>query len=178
MKLSRRTLLAQAPLACGITASTQAAVGSKAPLFRLRSVPGTHWQGVFDLGKALEKGPVVVSYFATWCRPCEVELPVLQKHHKQLASKGLTFVAVAIDGPESAAQIAPMARRLGLEFPVVHDADSRLSSRQNPRRLVPFLVAINPQGIVIAEKDGWTPEHAQALPALFDSLLMQATSDK
>jgi len=155
-------------------APARAAVGAKASTFRLRAVPGTKWQGMFDLSESLKQGPVVLSFFATWCRPCEVELPVLQQHFTRLSTRGLQIVAVAIDGPESTAQIAPTVRRLGVEFPVVHDADSRVTSRYNPRRFAPFMVLIDTQGRIKQEREGWTQAHAAALPAQLEALLKPA----
>jgi len=143
----------------------------KAVAFSLRAVRGAAYRGSFDLAKHLGKRPVLVTFFATWCRPCEVELPFLQKLTTEHPKDAFAVVAVSIDGPDSAARIAPMTQRLGVKFPVVHDADSRVTARYNPRRFAPYLVSIDKQGFIAGKKEGWTPAHGKKLKAHLASLL-------
>jgi peroxiredoxin len=171
----RRTLvLAGLAAARGLAlapASALAARGARPADFSLRAATGAPWRGTFRLAEHLGRRPVVISFFATWCRPCEAELPALERLRARLSARGLVIVAVAIDGPDSAAQIGSMARRLALTFPVVHDADSRVSARMNPRRLVPFLVLVDRSGRIVREREGFTPADERNLSAEVEALL-------
>lgn len=171
-RVSRRHFVgavATAPL--WISSPALATVGARAPAFRLRAVAGTKWRGTFDLARHLGKRPVLISFFATWCRPCTTELPFLQKLHQQYERRGLVIVAVSIDGAQTAPGIGGMAVRLGLTFPVVHDADSRVSARYNPRNAAPFLVSIDRKGRIVREREGWNATHRKHLPAEVAKLL-------
>lgn len=42
--------------------------------------------------------PVVLMFWATWCKPCIAELPELVKLHGEMAGDGVTFFAVSFDG--------------------------------------------------------------------------------
>jgi cytochrome c biogenesis protein CcmG, thiol:disulfide interchange protein DsbE len=153
--------------------SLQAAPGARPADFTLPNVPGTAWRGRFRLAEHLGKRPVVVAFFATWCRPCEIELPLLDQIRTRFSDQQLAMVAVAIDGPESAAQIAPTSRRLKLRLPVVHDADSTVSSRLNPQRSVPFLITIDRHGKVVNERSGFSAEHQAKLAAEIEALVVE-----
>jgi thiol-disulfide isomerase/thioredoxin len=169
----RRSLLA-AMLAAGALPASRialAARGARPSDFHLRAAVGAPWHGSFRLAEHLGRRPVLISFFATWCRPCESELPALERLRARLGGRGLIVVGVAIDGPDSAAQIGPMARRLGLRFPIVHDADSRVVARMNPRKLVPYLVMVDRAGKIVREREGFTPQDERALPAEVEALL-------
>ena len=58
--------------------------------FRARDLNGKFVQ----LQKLLEKGPVLLDFWALWCVPCMKELPFIQKIGKKYEEKGLTIVAV------------------------------------------------------------------------------------
>lgn len=146
-----------------------ARVGARPPDFTLRSVTGGPWSGTFRLREHLGRRPVVLSFFATWCRPCEVELPLLQRAHERHGDR-MKFAAIAIDGPESASGIASMIRRLRVRFPVLHDVDSSVTTRYNPRRAVPFLVMVGRDGRVRHERDGFSVADQRRLPRALDAL--------
>ncbi len=57
---------------------------------------------------------VLLNFWATWCAPCIREMPSLDQLQAGLGRKGLTVVAVSIDGA-GAKVIVPFAERLGLE---------------------------------------------------------------
>lgn len=45
---------------------------------------------------------VLVNFWATWCRPCLEEIPILQRLHEAYRDAGFTLVAVSLDQPDSA----------------------------------------------------------------------------
>lgn len=172
LRLTRRSFVVAGALSlCCIRSGVQATPGARASVFRLRSVTGTAWRGTFDLAEHLGKRPVLISFFASWCRPCASELPFLQKLHTKYEKRGLVIVAVSIDGPDSAPEIGGMVRRLGVGFPVLHDADSRVSTRYNPRNAAPFLVMVDRDGRIVHEREGWNATHAERLPGEVERLL-------
>jgi len=172
LRIHRRTFVAGAAASMLWRPSLAgASVGARASTFRLRAVAGTRWRGTFDLSTHLGKRPVLLSFFATWCRPCATELPFLQKQHEKYEKRGLVVVAVSMDGPETASGISGMARRLGVSFPVLHDDDSRITARYNPRNAAPFLVVIDRSGRIVREREGWNASHQASLPGEIEKLL-------
>jgi cytochrome c biogenesis protein CcmG/thiol:disulfide interchange protein DsbE len=65
---------------------------------------------------------VLLNIWATWCGPCRVEMPSMQRLHERLGPKGLKIVAVSVDDPGSARRIREFADELGLSFELLHDA--------------------------------------------------------
>ena len=133
-----------------------ARVGSRPPEFELPAIPGGPTQGTFDMGDHLGEHPVVVIFWATWCEPCKQQLPLYQRLYERYHEQGLEVVAVSMDGAETIARAAPTVSRLGLQFPVVSDLDTAVTSRLNPRRGAPFTVWVDRRGRIVHEREGFT----------------------
>lgn len=68
---------------------------------------------------------VLVNFWASWCRECRPEMPVLQGLHRELAPRGL--VIVGINAREDARAVARYAEELGLTFPLVLDPEGKIN---------------------------------------------------
>ncbi|MBM3884374.1 MAG: TlpA family protein disulfide reductase [Gemmatimonadetes bacterium] len=64
---------------------------------------------------------VLLNIWATWCGPCRVEMPSMQRLQERLGPKGLRIVAVSVDDPGKAGDIRGFAQELGLTFELLHD---------------------------------------------------------
>src|ERR1700716_3920813 len=47
---------------------------------------------------------LVVNFWATWCGPCREEMPEFVRAQRELGSKGLQFVGIAVDQPDKVVQ--------------------------------------------------------------------------
>lgn len=93
---------------------------AQAPDFTLKSADGR------NLRLAEQRGQVVlVNFWASWCGPCRVEMPHLNKIYDKYRASGFTLLAVNID--DDAQVGAATAARWGLKFPVLMDADKKVS---------------------------------------------------
>ena len=68
----------------------------------------------------------VVDFFASWCGPCKVSLPVYAKLYTDYAAKGVVIVAVGID--DTAAKHDAFVKKLALPFPTPNDRAKKLVS--------------------------------------------------
>lgn len=93
-------------------------IGNAAPDFRANPMaPGSIAKTVADY-----KGDVVLlNIWATWCGPCRVEMPAIERLHRELGPKGLRVVAVSIDiaGMEDA--IKSFTEEMQLSFEILHN---------------------------------------------------------
>ena len=93
-------------------------VGSTAPPFEGKTVDGTAKEKTL----ADYKGKVVlVNIWATWCEPCRVEMPSLEKLHREFGPQGLAIVALSVDDPGEEDHVRQFAKDLGLTFEILHD---------------------------------------------------------
>jgi peroxiredoxin len=127
--------------------------GAEAPDFTGRDLDGK----TFRLSDHLGKGVLLLDFWATFCEPCKAEFPHLKALFEQNRSKGLLVVAVAMDGPETSADVPAFARRFSLDFPVVTDEDSRIASLYNPKKSMPFSVLIDRAGHIVRVREGYNP---------------------
>ncbi len=137
-----------------------------APAFRARPVDGA----AFDLAAARAHGPVLVDFWATWCKPCLASLPAVRALHERWAERGLTVVGVSIDGPRNFARVRPFAQRLGLGYPIVLDEDGSLQQRFRVGA-VPTSVLIDADGRIVRVHTGWAPGEDRALEAEVERLI-------
>lgn len=104
-----------------LTLSTHSQGGKKgkAPDF---SAPDLSGEKV-ELKSLLEDGPVLISFWATHCKPCIKELNKLQKLYPDYKKKGFEIVAVDVDGPRSVGRVKSRVKGLKWNFPVVFDTN-------------------------------------------------------
>ncbi|MGI8586303.1 MAG: redoxin domain-containing protein [Chloroflexia bacterium] len=119
--------------------------GAPAPDFTLLDLDGNSVSM-----SSLRGGPVLLNFWAPWCQPCRVEMPILVNTYKQMhatgpADKGLAVLAVAINSSPST--LAAFRKEFGLPFPVFLDTDMRVLNlyRIGP---IPTSILIDRQGVV------------------------------
>jgi peroxiredoxin len=119
----------------------------------------------------LGKDVVLVSFWATFCKPCKNEMPFLQRLHEEYAAKGLYVLAISSDGPDSEAQVLPFLQRNGYTFPVVVDRSSEAGTLLNPKGGLPHLIVFDRSGREVLRQDGVLPGEQYQLEAFLKGLL-------
>jgi peroxiredoxin len=127
--------------------------GTVAPDFTARDVDGK----TFRLSDYVGKRVVLLDFWATYCEPCKAEFPHLRTMYDESKSRGLLIVGVAMDGPESLAEVPAFVNRYGLDFPVVLDDDSRIASLYDPKKSMPLSVLIAKNGHIAVVREGYNP---------------------
>lgn len=142
-----------------------------APRFEVRSVEGKP----VSLDALLKQGPVLIDFWATWCKPCVTSLPAVERLYQQHRAAGLTVVAVSIDGPRNFAKVRPFARSLGLTFPVVLDEDGSLARRYDVTS-VPTSILVAPDRRIVHVQIGYTAGQEALLERAILELLPSAAA--
>lgn len=119
--------------------------GRSAPELKLKDL-----QGQAQRLSALRGQIVVVNFWATWCGPCQEELPRLSKLAEEWAGKDVRFVAVSIDERKDQAKIGPELERLH----VAPRVDFEIWVGSNSDTLASFGLGEIVPGTVVIGRDG------------------------
>lgn len=142
--------------------------GADAPDFSLPRLGDATSAGGAPLSLSSLSGRVVlVNFWATWCEPCEREMPAMNRLHAALPRADFELVAVAID--EQAEDVRRFQDRYALDFPIVLDLDQSVY-RAYQTMGVPESLLIDRQGRIVERYVGpreWdAPEHQARIRAL------------
>jgi cytochrome c biogenesis protein CcmG/thiol:disulfide interchange protein DsbE len=151
-----------------VLAGSNVALGaaSKAPNFTLPDVGGKD----VTLSELLKDGPVIVDFWATWCKPCIKAFPDLQEIFDKYRNCGLSVVAVSIDGPRSVSRVGSFIKSKGNTFTVVLDPGQEVA-RKFFVTSVPRTVLVNTKGEIEYAVTGYRPTNHEELQAAVAKLL-------
>lgn len=147
----------------GAPAHAEARVGGRPPAFTLPAATGGPSSRPFRMGDHLGEDPVVILFWATWCQPCQQELPFYESLYQRYRSRGLKVVAISMDSQGTVMRAGPNARRLGVSYDVVTDVDTRVTTQLNPRRAAPFSIWVDRRGRIVREREGFSPAEQGAI---------------
>jgi len=130
------------------TPAPAAVVGAPAPDFVLTDLNGQTLQ-LSDLqGKV-----VLLNFWATWCAPCEAEMPTLEDRYKTFSGNGFQVLGVNADD-EKIETIQGFLERVPVSFPILLDPGLTVSDLYRVRGL-PTTYLIDREGVVRAVQAGY-----------------------
>ena len=118
-----------------------------------------------------EGNVVVLAFWATWCKPCQLELAEMNEMYLRLHPRGLELYAISVDGPDTVGDVESWAQSNHYAFPVLLDSNSRLFGRFNPNGSIPYLVVFNAAGERIETRRGYNPRGVAELEAFLEAQL-------
>lgn len=111
---------------------------------------------------------VLLNFWATWCAPCRIEMPALERLHQHLADRGLRVVGV--DLGEAPADVERFVAETGITFEIVID-DDLSTSRVYAARSLPMTYILDPEGTIVARAIGVRDWDSQEMRAMFAALV-------
>jgi thiol-disulfide isomerase/thioredoxin len=128
------------------TATRGPQVGSLAPEFNLVNLEGNYISLDSFRGK-----PVLLNFWATWCSPCRIEMPYLQRIYDEWTDKGLVLLTVNIG--ESITVAKNFMQENGFTMPVLLDS-SRVTLDRYQITGIPTTYFIDKDGIIQGKRVG------------------------
>ncbi len=123
-------------------------VGSRAPEFRAVHLATGRPASLADYrGKVL-----LLNIWATWCPPCRVEMPSLERLQRTLAGTDFRLVSVSIDKDDSTV-VRKFAQDLGLTFEILHDRPGTIQEIYQTTG-VPESFVIDRDGLIVKKVIG------------------------
>ena len=110
----------------------------------------------FELPRLIEGPPVSISalrgqvvllnFWATWCKPCEEEMPAMERLYRELGPRGFELVAISVD--EEPGPVKAFRERLDITFPIALDPDQK-SARLYQTMGFPESVLVDREGNIV-----------------------------
>ena len=107
-----------------------------------------------------EKKAVLLNFWATWCPPCREEIPDLIRLQQKF--QGQSFTILGVNVGESQKKVSSFVEKVAINYPVVLDADNRVSSAYH-------IVGI-PTSLLVAADGSMLGEYHAATPELFEDV--------
>ena len=100
--------------------------------------------------------PMILSFWATWCKPCNRELDAIKEVYDEWQHEtGVKLVAVSIDDARSAARVRPWVNGKDWPFEVFLDQNKDLAHALNVGADVPHTFIINGDGEIVWQHKGY-----------------------
>lgn len=130
-----------------------AAVRAQLPSVQLKDLEGK----TVDTSKLSNDGkPFVISFFATWCKPCNRELKAISEQYADWQDEtGMKVIAVSIDQAQNINKVKPLVDGEGWEYEVLLDPNSEFR-RAMGVQMIPHVFIIDGKGKIAESRSGYT----------------------
>ena len=94
-----------------------------------------------------DKNPIIISFWATWCKPCKRELENIHEVYDDwIEETNVKLIAISIDDARSTSKIKPLVNAKGWEYEVYQDSNSEFAKKMGAS-IIPhtFLLDSNKQ---------------------------------
>jgi peroxiredoxin len=99
--------------------------------------------------------PIIIDFFATWCKPCNRELSAISEVYDEWQSEtGVRLIAVSIDQAHHINKVKPLVDQLGWPYEVLLDPNSELK-RALGVQLIPYTLIVDGSGKIVYKHSGY-----------------------
>jgi thiol-disulfide isomerase/thioredoxin len=118
----------------------------------------------------LVTGPVILNFWATWCRPCRIEMPHLEKIAKELSTKDVHFAAISLDNRRNKSRVEQYIEKNKMALPVYRDPEGTLARRFKVMA-IPTTILLDQSGEIHYSAKGYRPGDEVVLKKKIEALM-------
>jgi cytochrome c biogenesis protein CcmG, thiol:disulfide interchange protein DsbE len=109
--------------------SSFAGEGDKIPAVTVKKLDGSK----VSSGTFSNNGnPIIISFWATWCKPCKKELDAIQENYAEWTKEtGVKLIAISIDDARSSGKVVTDVKSKGWDFEVYIDENQDFKRAMN-----------------------------------------------
>jgi len=122
------------------------------------------------LSALLEEGPLLVSFWATWCAPCKKEMIFLEEFHQKYNENSFRVLAISTDSPKSMSKVKSYIRAKKYTFLVGIDPNQEIAKKMNAL-LMPTTLILNKDRKVSWYHQGFIPGDEKEIEAQIRAVL-------
>jgi len=122
------------------------------------------------LSELLEEGPLLVSFWATWCAPCKKEMIFLEEFHQKYNENSFRVLAISTDSPKSMSKVKSYIRAKKHTFLVGIDPNQEIAKKMNAL-LMPTTLILNKDRKVSWYHQGFIPGDEKEIEAQIRAVL-------
>lgn len=133
--------------------TTAQTISAQLPSFKLKTIDGktVSTDTLRNDGK-----PFIISFFATWCKPCNRELSAIAEVYDEWQKEtGVKLYAVSIDKAQNANKVKPLVNQNGWPYEVMLDPNSEFR-KSFGGEMIPFVIICDGNGKIIEKHNGYT----------------------
>ena len=115
---------------------------------------------------------VLLSFYATWCKPCQKELQILKGLYQKFSPNGLHVLLYSIDEESKLPKLKEMMKEQNVEFPVLYDFYTKnvVANRYIGEQLsLPGIFVISKEGQILYEQRGEKATLEQELTSIIET---------
>ena len=126
--------------------------------------------------RLLESGPLLIDFWATWCKPCKILMQHLNQYHNEYKEKGFKVVMINQDTPRSLGKVKSYINSKNYDFLVSIDPNQQIAKKLNGQ-IMPNLILINQDGTIQWRHQGYMPGEEIEIKEQIEILLAENSNN-